>query len=260
MNFILDAGLGSEPGVSFGPPWTQLSLVAQTGSTNADLVAAARAGAESGSVLVAAHQTSGRGRLDRSWTAPPGTSLAISVLLRPPVAVPLTRWLWLPLLAGLAVVDALSHLYQLPVELKWPNDVLIDGKKLCGVLAERIVDGGDPALVLGMGVNTRLAADELPVPAATSLAMCGVSVNDGELIEAVLAALGAWYSRWLDGDDLAGVLSQRCGTVGRQVRLHIAGRDSVTGTAVGIDSDGRLLVRAGQGVQAFAAADVVHLR
>jgi BirA family transcriptional regulator, biotin operon repressor / biotin---[acetyl-CoA-carboxylase] ligase len=174
--------------------------------------------------------------------------------------MPLERWLWLPLVAGLAVVDSLNQLYQLPVELKWPNDVLIKEQKLCGILAERIVAGGDPAVVIGMGLNTRLNADQLPVPTATSLALCGAEVADVELVEALLTALGSWYSRWLGGEDLSAVLTQRCATIGHRVRLEIAGSEPVTGEAIGIDPDGRLVVRTEQGVQAFAAADVVHLR
>lgn len=260
MNFILSTESGPDRLLSVGLPWTQVKLVADTGSTNADLAAAARGGAESGTVLIAQHQSAGRGRLDRSWSAPPGTSLAISVLLRPPEVVPLNRWLWLPLVAGLALVDGLTGLYRLPVELKWPNDVLVGEKKLCGVLAERVVGAGVPAVVIGMGINTGLDADQLPVPTATSLALNGVEVDDVELIQAVLTSLGGWYSRWVSGEDFAAVLTDRCSSVGRRVRLEIAGGEPVIGDAVGIDADGRLLVRTGGQTQGFAAGDVVHLR
>lgn len=188
--------------------------------------------------------------------------MAISVLLRPPAAVPIGRWLWLPLVAGLAVADALIEVAAVSAELKWPNDVLIDGRKICGILAERVLSGsGDgAAVVIGLGINTRLSAAQLPVPTATSLALVGAEVTDQELITAVLRALGGWYSRWLEGEDLSAVLSARCGTIGREVRVEVVGGEPVTGVAVGVDRDGRLLVRAIDGVRSFAAGDVIHLR
>lgn len=132
--------------------WSQVSVVDATGSTNADLAAAARDGAPSGTVLVAEHQRSGRGRFTRSWEAPPGAAIAISVLLRPSLTIPLERWTWLPLLAGLAVADALVQVAGVPARLKWPNDVLIEDRKVCGILVERVGD----AAVIGMGINTAL--------------------------------------------------------------------------------------------------------
>lgn len=242
-----------------GRPWVALDVVPETGSTNADLAAAARAGAPGGTVLVAGHQVQGRGRLDRTWTAPPGASLAISVLLRPPAEVPASRWTWLPLVAGLAVTDALAGL-GVTAELKWPNDVLIGGGKVCGILAERVADASGDAVVIGMGINTRLAADELPVPTATSLRLAGAEVDDVEVVSAVLTALGSWYLRWLDGEDLGPALASRCGTIGREVRVELPAAAPVTGLAVGIDADGRLLVRTADGVRPFSAGDVVHLR
>lgn len=237
-------------------PWREILAIRETGSTNADLVAAAREGVASGTVLVADHQTAGRGRLDRGWTAPPGTSLAVSVLLRPPPGVPAARWTWLPLLAGLAVTDALAEAAAVPARLKWPNDVLIDGGKVCGILAERV----DDAVVIGMGINTRLAADDLPVPTATSLLLAGADLTDSDLVSAVLRALGRWYRRWLDGEDLGPALASHCGTIGREVRVELPAAPPVVGLAVGIDSDGRLLVRTAEGVRPFSAGDVVHLR
>ncbi len=244
------------PDSSLDWPWTGLTAVRETGSTNADLAAAARSGAESGTVLVADHQTAGRGRLDRGWTAPPGTSLAISVLLRPPATVPVARWTWLPLLAGLAVTETLVSEAGVPAEVKWPNDVLIGGRKVCGILAERVGD----AVVIGMGLNTRLNADQLPVPTATSLVLAGAGVSESELLRALLSALGGWYRRWQDGEDLRPALVARCGTIGREVRVDLPAVEAVTGLAVGIDEDGRLLVRTADGVRPFSAGDVVHLR
>lgn len=247
------------PGSDLGWPWSGLEVTPETGSTNADLATAARQGAASGRVLVADHQTGGRGRLDRTWTAPPGTSLAISVLLRPPVSVPAMRWTWLPLVAGLAVTDALSGI-GVTAELKWPNDVLIDGGKVCGILAERVADPSGDAVVIGMGINTRLAAEDLPVPTATSLWLAGVEVADADLVASVLGTLASWYRRWLDGEDLGPALASRCGTIGREVRVELPAAAPVTGLAVGVDPDGRLLVRTADGVRPFSAGDVMHLR
>jgi BirA family biotin operon repressor/biotin-[acetyl-CoA-carboxylase] ligase len=246
----------STPDVTLGWPWRTVTVIQRTGSTNADLAAAARERADSGTVLVAGHQVSGRGRLDRTWTAPPGASLAISVLLRPPAGIPAARWTWLPLLAGLAVSDAIAESTGVDAELKWPNDVLIGGRKVCGILAERVGD----AVVIGMGINTRLTADELPVPTATSLALAGADVADHDVVAALLSALGGWYRRWTDGEDLAPALTARCGTIGREVRVELPSADPVGGLAVGIDADGRLLVRTGDAVRPFSAGDVVHLR
>jgi BirA family biotin operon repressor/biotin-[acetyl-CoA-carboxylase] ligase len=236
-----------------------VSRVDETGSTNADLATAGRHGAVSGTVLVADHQTSGRGRLDRRWTAPPGTSLAISVLLTPPANVPAARWLWLPLLAGLAVRETVVALGAADVGVKWPNDVLIGDRKVCGILSERIV-GDTASAVIGMGINTTLSADQLPVPTATSLALAGARHEPADVVVAVLDALGQWYARWLDGEDLSDAFNSGCSTVGRTVRVERGAAAAVEGVAVGVDHEGRLLVRTSGAVQAFAAGDVVHLR
>mgnify|MGYP002344143077 FL=1 len=170
------------------------------------------------------------------------------------------RWLWLPLVAGLAVADAVNAVSGLTPQLKWPNDVLLDGGKLCGILSERVVTDAGPAAVIGIGVNTRLGRDQLPVPTATSLALAGADVADEDLVIAVLGAVQRWYRRWESGVDLSGVLSQRCATIGRAVRVELGEAGAVLGTATGIDTDGRLVVQTADGVRAFSAGDVVHLR
>jgi BirA family biotin operon repressor/biotin-[acetyl-CoA-carboxylase] ligase len=234
--------------------------VATTGSTNADLAAAARAGADSGSVLISDHQSAGRGRFARVWEAPPGTSLAISALLRPPASVPVARWLWLPLLTGLAVASGLRAAAGVEVQLKWPNDVLIDGRKVCGILSERVDSVSGPAAVIGMGINTTLTEAQLPVPTATSLALAGAVVDPGEIALGVLQALGEWYSRWLAGADLRADYASGCSSVGRTVRVELTPTEAVVGEATGVDANGCLLVRAAGVERAFAAGDVVHLR
>lgn len=258
-DLLTDAGL-----------WSQVEVVGETGSTNADLAAAARRGAPGGLVLVADHQSAGRGRLGRTWTAPPGSGFALSVLLRP--AVPLERWTWLPLLAGVAVSDALRQQTGLPAEVKWPNDVLVLGRKVCGVLAERVDTDDGAAVVLGMGVNVHLTADELPVPTATSvdlaraeLGVAGVPVARTPLVSSVLRCLERDLRRWEDvtavgPDAVALAYRERCSTLGRAVRVTLSDGSSVEGLARDVDAYGRLVLETAEGAQVLGAGDVVHLR
>lgn len=242
--------------------WRTAEVLPEAGSTNAELAARARAGEPAGLVLATDHQTAGRGRLGRTWTAPAGSSIAMSVLLQP------TRdpagWTWLPLLAGLAVADSLRAVADVPAVLKWPNDVLVDGAKICGILAERVDTTGGPLCVLGMGINVHLTAAELPVPTATSLAVLRPDQRPvrAEIMATVLAALALLYHRWEDGRDaeLSREYEARCDTLGRAVRVQHADGSTTEGEAVGIDADGRLQVRTKAGQQTFAAGDVVHLR
>ncbi|MGH3275191.1 MAG: biotin--[acetyl-CoA-carboxylase] ligase, partial [Streptosporangiaceae bacterium] len=159
-----------------GSMWSALDVVAQTGSTNADLLAAAKAGAPHGTVLAAEHQTSGRGRQGRAWSTPPeARALTFSVLVRPAGVPPSGRG-WLPLLTGVAVARALRAEAGVDAVLKWPNDVLAGGAKLAGILAEQVGD----AIVVGIGINVSARTEDLPPPgpgalAATSLAVLGAA-------------------------------------------------------------------------------------
>ncbi|MFJ9428978.1 biotin--[acetyl-CoA-carboxylase] ligase [Streptomyces sp. NPDC101490] len=246
--------------------WTSLDVVTATGSTNSDL--AARAGElPEGAVLVAEEQTSGRGRLDRRWTAPARSGLFVSVLLRP--RAPVERWGWLPLLTGVAVATGLARSAGVDTSLKWPNDLLVsvDGaeRKAGGILAER---AGDDAVVVGFGVNVSLRADELPVPTAGSLLLAGaVSTDRDTLLRAVLRSLDEWYGTWerADGDPAASGLQAAyttgCATLGRRVRAELPGERTLEGEAVSLDGDGRLVVATeGGGTEAVGAGDIVHLR
>lgn len=253
--------------------WTRVDVVAETGSTNADLAQAAREGAPMGSVLVADHQSAGRGRMGRTWTAPPGTSVALSVLVRPEVST--ERWTWLPLLAGLAVSDGIRQETDLPADLKWPNDVMLLGRKVCGVLAERVETTEGPAVVIGLGINVHLSADQLPVPTATSLALTladlgvpGVPVHRTGLISTTLRSLERILRRWEEVADVAGVgaeglalaYRERCATLGREVRVSLSDGSAVEGVARDVDASGRLVVDTPDGPRTFAVGDVVHLR
>jgi len=183
-----------------GALWRDVRVVAQTGSTNTDLLTAARAGAAEGLVLAAEEQTAGRGRMGRHWVSPPRSALTFSVLLRP-ASVPPARRGWLPLLAGVAVASALRATAAVDARLKWPNDVLLDGAKAAGILAEQ---SGD-AVVLGTGINVSAGRDEMPAAGATSLAMAGAVCTDREhLLVCVLAELERWYLAWLRATGPAG--------------------------------------------------------
>ncbi|CAL9542587.1 biotin--[acetyl-CoA-carboxylase] ligase [Streptomyces albus] len=248
--------------------WTGLEVLQTIGSTNTELVRRTRAGeARPGTVLVAEEQTAGKGRLDRSWTAPPRSGLFFSVLLRP--EPPAERWGWIPLLAGVAAAGALARTAGVDTGLKWPNDVLTvrDGeeRKIGGILAERV---DEHSVVLGMGLNVTLRQDELPVPTAGSLALAGAQGTDRDpILRAVLRAVEDWYGRWSEagGDPSACVLldayAAGCVTLGRTVRAMLPGGDDLVGEAVAVDGDGRLVIASEQGVQhPVAAGDIVHLR
>lgn len=255
--------------------WTDLELVQETGSTNTDLVERLRReprGVEEGTILVAERQTSGRGRLDRDWSAPARSGLFFSVLLRPGPTIEPRRLGWLPLLAGVATATALSRTAGVDTALKWPNDLMAavhgEERKIGGILAERIGDQEHGAVVLGIGLNVSLGAGELPVPGAGSLRLAGAQNLDRDpLLRAVLRSLERWYVKWRDagGDasvcDLQATYSAGCGTLGRQVRAALPGGHSMEGEAVAIDGDGRLVLNTGEGVlESVDAGDIVHLR
>ncbi|MCQ9184148.1 biotin--[acetyl-CoA-carboxylase] ligase [Streptomyces sp. IBSBF 2953] len=255
-----------------GGLWTGVDVVQRTGSTNSDLVAAAGAGrAGEGAVLVAEEQTTGRGRLDRRWTAPPRSGLFFSVLLTPG-EVPVARWGWLPLLTGVAVATGLSRAAGVDTALKWPNDLLVtvagEERKAGGILAERAGRADQSAVVVGVGVNVSLRAEELPVPQAGSLALAGaVSTDRDTLLRSVLRSLEEWYGRWREagGDPAESGLQETyaagCATLGRTVRAELPGDRSIVGEAVAVDGDGRLVIATEEGVQEpVGAGDIVHLR
>ncbi|QGV78872.1 biotin--[acetyl-CoA-carboxylase] ligase [Streptomyces ficellus] len=253
-----------------GGLWTSLDLVPATGSTNSDLGARAAALPE-GAVLVAEEQTAGRGRLDRTWSAPARSGLFFSVLLKPDV--PVGRLAWLPLLTGVAAATGLARAAGVDMALKWPNDLMVnvagergkEERKTGGILAER---AGDDGVVVGLGLNVTLREEELPVPTAGSLLLAdAVSTDRDPLLRAVLRSLEQWYTRWTDadGDPAASGLQEAyaagCATLGRTVRAELPGDRTLTGEAVAVDGDGRLVVAPPGGEpEAVGAGDVVHLR
>lgn len=220
-----------------------------------------------GRVVVARHQSAGQGRRGRSWTAPPGSALAVSAVVPAPPAAELP---WVPLVAGLAVAQALGEGdHALPARLKWPNDVLLrdpaDGqwRKACGVLAQVVPGGRDGAVVVvGAGLNLRQRRQELAVPTALSWRLAR-----GEQ-ELPREEEPAWLGRYL-GHLAAGLADlpaarsaylRRCGTIGQQVRVQLPDGSVREGTAEGVGPDGSLRVRGEEGVSVHHAGDVVHVR
>jgi BirA family biotin operon repressor/biotin-[acetyl-CoA-carboxylase] ligase len=245
-----------------GRLWREIRVVAETGSTNSDLLADARRGLPEGAVLAAEAQSAGRGRLGRDWVAPPRAALTFSVLLRP-AAVPPARRGWVPLLAGVAVAGALREYAGVDARLKWPNDVQVNGAKLAGILAEQVGD----AIVVGAGINVSTRQDELPVSGATSLALEGATVTDRDrLLAGVLRELERWYLGWTDraGDagesGLAAEYRRLCATLGRPVVVSLPGGQTITGQADEIDDLGRLVIGSPEGPVPISAGDVVHVR
>lgn len=258
--------------------------VPETGSTNADLVAAAADGEGEGVVLVADHQTAGRGRRGRTWTAPPGSAVLVSVLLRPPApAVELVT----PAVAVAASIAVERRVGRAP-GIKWPNDLVVASeegpdRKLAGILAEAAwPPGSDIAsgwsaprpsvrvpVVVGMGLNVRAAGRD---PDLDGLAVAcdelapGVEVAREDLLVAWLRELDAWYGRITDVSDPSGrdalwdAWRARSATLGRRVRIDL-GVEDVEGDAVDVTPGGQLVVRTpGGGDRTLAVGDVTHLR
>lgn len=235
-----------------------------TGSTNADLLALASAGGAAGIVLVADHQDAGRGRLGRSWQAPPESSLLVSVLVRPPPAVADV----VTMAAALAMAEAVESTSGVRARLKWPNDLVVavggTDRKLAGVLAE--TDGA--AVVVGIGVNVAWPP-ELPADLAATMTaldrLAAAAVDRADLLVAYLQALEVGYGQLLgDGGrrSLLAAWTARSATLGRGVRVELGPAVAdVVGTAVAVTEAGHLVVETAAGTRrTFAAGDIVHLR
>ncbi len=232
---------------ALAPDGWRVEVMASAGSTNEVVAERARSGEGAGLVVVAEEQTAGRGRLERRWVSPPRAGLTLSVLLRPGLSA--ARLPWVPLWGGLAVARALREHTGVDAVLKWPNDVLVGGRKVCGLLAEA---PGGGAVVLGIGLNVSTRTDELAVPTATSLLLEGASTLDRDT---VLRALLRTLTEVLAEASPDGYRAL-CSTVGARVRVELPGGDAVEGLAEGVDDDGRLVVQG----RAYGAGDVVHLR
>ncbi|MFB8273948.1 biotin--[acetyl-CoA-carboxylase] ligase [Nocardia colli] len=245
------------PELSF---FRHIEVVESTGSTNADLIARAGEPDADRAVLLAEAQEQGRGRHARTWVSPPRAQISLSLLVRLDGIEPAVLG-WLPLLTGIAVVDALRATAGVAANLKWPNDVLIDGRKVAGILAEVATGNAAPAVVIGMGLNVSLTETELPVPHAISLTIAGAENTDRtQIVLSMLTEFARRFTAWRDAGwqttDLAAAYRERCATLGVQVRAELPGGRTLTGIATDIDDAGRLLI----GDQPVSAGDVTHLR
>jgi BirA family biotin operon repressor/biotin-[acetyl-CoA-carboxylase] ligase len=249
---------------------SRLEYLPETGSTNTDLLALAVNSPElwgDFSVLLTDNQTAGRGRLDREWVTQPGSALAVSVLLRP-VSFGIEKFGWLPLLAGLAMQRAVASLVEdAEVSLKWPNDVLVAGEKISGLLAEVLPDG--KGVVIGAGLNLKQSKDELPIETATSLRLHGVQGFElDDVLVRYLASFKRLYEEFSDakGDaeesGLHEAILDASSTIGAKVLVMLPDGSDFSGTGAGLDQDGRLLVALSDPVEirAVAAGDIKHLR
>jgi len=242
--------------VTSGSRWSDVEHHSSIGSTN---TRAAQLGTP-WQVVVADHQSAGRGRLRRSWEAPPGTSVAVSAT----VPMPATGAGWLPLLAGVAVLEGIEAVTGLAGALKWPNDVLLEAdgrRKVCGILCEIAPSG---VVVIGAGLNLTQSRDELPVATATSLRLSGAEVERSDLLLAYLTRLESLYAVLSAGgsraDGARTAYRSRCSTVGEEVALSQPFGPDVFGRAVEVDDEGRLVLEAAGRRRAWAAGDVVHVR
>ncbi|WP_416418765.1 biotin--[acetyl-CoA-carboxylase] ligase [Paenarthrobacter aromaticivorans] len=261
---------------------SQMNIVESTGSTNQDLVRAVTVEPKKWAdlaVLTAEHQTAARGRLDRHWESPERSAVSVSMVLRPVTAegmpVPTQTYSWLSLLAAVALREALQETAGVTAEIKWPNDVLVNGRKVAGILAQMtpLGDGSVPAVILGVGLNVSLKQDELPVPTATSLALEGATTTDRTaLLKSYLSRFTRLYRSFCnsEGDPAAGLgggpslhkrVESAMVTLGREVRAHLPGDHELVGHASRLDEHGSLLVVDHGGREhVVTAGDVVHLR
>jgi BirA family biotin operon repressor/biotin-[acetyl-CoA-carboxylase] ligase len=248
--------MGDEPANRIG--W-RLQRFGTIDSTNRWVLDEARRGAAAGLVAIADHQTEGRGRRGRTWVAPPGSSLLVSVLLRPDVAV--ERVHVLTMAAALALRDAVQQVAGLHAEIKWPNDLVIDDRKLAGLLAEADLSsrGEVRAVVVGVGCNVEW--NDVPANLASIATACnleaGRPIERAEVLDAFLDRLA---ERLVDLDAVAADYRRDLSTLGRRVRVDLGDRE-IEGTASDVDAVGRLVVTPDEGAsEVIAVGDVVHLR
>jgi BirA family biotin operon repressor/biotin-[acetyl-CoA-carboxylase] ligase len=232
-----------------GHQWS-VRLLASAGSTNA-LAAAERV---RNLVVIADHQQAGRGRLDREWVTPPGAALTFSAVVDP--AVDGEWWPLVPLVAGIAVARALGD----RAELKWPNDVLVDGHKVSGILVERL-NSNPPLAVIGIGINVDQTREELPVDTATSLSLVGLPADRttvfGDVLRELRETLRALTSQ---PRGIVDAYRPLCTTLGRDVLVDLPSGEPLSGHATDVDEHGRLLVATATGFVPVGAGDVVHVR
>lgn len=235
-------------------PYWRVSVVELTGSTQNDLLQLVESNnALDGQVIVTEYQSSGRGRLDRTFEAPAQSALLFSFYIKP--RKQRTEWGFIPLIAGLSLVRAITTIDTvMNVSLKWPNDLIINEKKCAGIIAQTTTEG----IVLGIGLNVSMRSDELPVPSATSLTIAGSKISDRNLLlSQILNIFADLFEAWEDGFDLLNEYSDVSSTLGKKVRVELPGGEHLQATVARISSTGELVLDDGRHV---SAGDVIHLR
>jgi BirA family biotin operon repressor/biotin-[acetyl-CoA-carboxylase] ligase len=232
-------------------------------STNTEVARLASQGADEGVAVVADEQTAGRGRLQRAWSSPKGAGLYFSILLRPALAP--ERWPLITFVAALAVGDALREAARVETDIKWPNDLLADERKICGILAEAIETPAGRAVVVGIGVNlTNEAFSSELSSVATSVAHASGQKAEREMIlTALLSALSRWYSLLHESDGaekiVAAWASHSSYATGKWVQVT-NGDEVLHGVTRGVESDGALRLETRHGLQLIRAGDVTSVR
>ena len=229
-------------------------MVEVTGSTQDDLFQlASNESALPKTILASEYQTSGRGRLDRTFTAPAMSALTFSIYIEPKVER--EEWSFLTLLAGLSVHEALHTLDpQVSIGIKWPNDLLIGEKKFAGMIAQATKKG----VVLGIGINVAMTSEELPVENATSLALEGfANLDRNQILATIINHLEINVEMWEHDKSFLAEYRSASVTVGSDVEVTLPGGEILKGRAVGISNAGALLLEDGSEV---TVGDVVHLR
>lgn len=228
-------------------------MVELTASTQSDLAELASAGlVTNGDLIAAEYQSSGRGRLDRSFDAPPGTALLFSLYLTPQRIR--DDWGFIAHLAGLSMIEIISTDLNYEITLKWPNDILIGDEKVAGLIAQIVGEG----IIIGIGLNVAMSIDEIPVSSATSLAIAdSAQLDRNQILVQFLELFAAKFQEWDRGRDFTAEYAKVSATLGREVQIEVAGRDNRFGMAQSITSTGALMLSDGFEVN---VGDVVHLR
>ena len=238
---------------SLSSQYWRVSVVDLTSSTQIDLADLVNSNAAiNGDVIAAEFQSAGRGRLDRTFEATPGSALLFSFFIKPKRVR--SDWGFIAHLAALSMREVISQDIPSQVQLKWPNDILIGDKKVAGILSQATDDG----VIIGIGVNVAMTAEELPVETATSIGLMGSSKLDRNLLLAnFLNLFEVNFEKWDEGVDFIDRYSAVCATLGRQVQIEVIGRANRTGKALTINKVGALMLDDGFEVN---VGDVVHLR
>ena len=232
-------------------------------STNSEVARLAVEGAEEGLAIVADEQTAGRGRLRRSWSSPKGAGLYFSILLRPAIAV--DRWPLITFVAALAAGDALLETSEVRTDIKWPNDLLANERKICGILAEAIETPAGRAVVVGIGINlTNNAFPQELLGVATSVAQeSGRRPEREAILNALLAALVRWYSLLHEpegAEKIVATWASRSSYASERSVQVTNGAEIVQGITRGVENDGALRLETAQGLQVIRAGDVTSVR